>query len=129
MKTMLIGASLALLSLPASAAVCAGGKVAIIRVSTIKAEGTRAGFDKAVADQIAWYRSHGVANNRIVEAGVIDMTSGMPTLSAKEVMTIHYDPPTATGVQPPVDDGYQAFVKEFRDNSDIAVEKAVCLPE
>ncbi len=35
----------------------------------------------------------------------------------------------ALGAQPAVDDGYKAFVKEFRDNSDITTEKSVCLPK
>ena len=115
-----------LATLPAAAAVCADGQIAIVRVSTLKTGGTRAGFDKAVADQIAWYKSHGVTTNRIVTAEVIDF-NGAPSLSTKEVMTIHYDPPAADGKQPPMDDAYKAFVKEFRDNSDITIEKTVCL--
>ena len=133
MKAIIIGVGLAaLVSLPAAAAdthLCAKGQIAIIRVSTIKAGGTRAGFDKAVADQIAWYRGHGVTSNKIVEADVIDLTGGEPRISSKEAITIHYDPPVADGAQPAVDDGYKAFVKEFRDNSDITVEKSVCLPK
>ncbi len=131
MKAIAIMAALAaLLALPAAAAdsVCKG-QVAIIRVSTLKPTGTRAAFDKAVADQIAWYRGHGVTDNKIVTADVIDMGMGMPMASAKEIMTIHYDPPAAKGAQPAIDDGYKAFVKEFRDNTDITVEKTVCLPK
>jgi len=130
MKAIITGLLLAALSAaPAAAAVCAGGQVAVIRVSALKAGGTRAGFDKAVTDQIAWYRSHGLDNNKIVTANVIDMSSGTPAISAKEIMTIHYDPPAAIGKQPAPDDAYKAFVKEFRDNSDIATEKLVCLPK
>ncbi len=130
MKSIFAGACLAaLITLPAAAQVCSKGQVAVIRVSTLKAAGTRAGFDKAVADQIAWYRGHGLTANKIVTADVIDLSSGKPVVSAKEIMTIHYDPPAAMGAQPAVDDGYKAFVKEFRDNSDIATEKTVCLPK
>jgi hypothetical protein len=131
MKTIVVGAAIAaMLTVPAFAAdtVCAG-QVAIIRVSTLKAGGTRAGFDKAVADQVAWYRGHGQTGNRIVTADVIDLSSGKPMISTKEIMTIHYDPPAAKNVQPAVDDSYKAFVKEFRDNTDITVEKSVCLPK
>src|ERR1700749_964371 len=129
MKAIITGICLAALTvLPAAAAVCANGQVAIVRVSTLKAGGTRAGFDKAVADQIAWYKSHGITSNKIVSAEGIDFNSGAPQLSTKEIMTIHYDPPAANGKQPATDDAYKAFVKEFRDNSDIATEKTVCLP-
>lgn len=96
MKTLVSGLVLAaIFALPATAApqLCANGQVAIIRVSTLKADGTRAGFDKAVKDQIAWYRSHGVTTNKIVTADVIDFAGGAPALSTKEVMSIHYDPP------------------------------------
>jgi hypothetical protein len=132
MKSVIIGACvLGLLVVPALAApqLCPAGQIAIIRVSTLKPTGTRAGFDKAVKDQIAWYRGHGISGNKIVEAEVIDFVAGAPQMSAREVMTIHYDPPAATGAQPAVDDGYKAFVKEFRDNTDITVEKTVCLPK
>ena len=128
MKAIITGICLAALTaLPAAAQVCAQGQVAVIRVSTLTATGTRAGFEKAVADQIAWYRSHGLTGNKIVTADVIDFNSGKPAISAKEIMTIHYDPPAATGKQPASDDSYKAFVKEFRDNTDITTEKTVCI--
>ena len=121
-------ALLAVSALPAFAAdkVC-NGEAAVIRVSTLK--GTRAPFEKAVTDQIAWYKAKGITTNRIVTANVINMASGKPVVSTTEVMTIHYNPPGATGTQPAADDAYKAFVKEFRDSSDIAVEKTVCLPK
>ncbi len=129
MKATVIGAGLAtLLALPAAAQPVCKGQVAIVRVSTLKTGGTRAGFDKAVADQIAWYRGHNITGNKIVTADVIDLSSGKPAISAKEVMIIHYDPPAAMSAQPAIDDGYKTFVKEFRDNTDITVEKSVCLP-
>jgi hypothetical protein len=131
MKAILAGACLtALLALPATAAdVCSKGQIAVVRVSTLKSPASRPAFDKAVTDQIAWYRSHGVTTNKIVTAEVIDMSMGAPMVSTKDVMTIHYDPPAAMNKQPAVDDGYKAFVKEFRDSSDITTEKLVCLPK
>ena len=117
-------------SLPAIAAdTCPNGQIAIIRVSTLKATGTRAGFDKAVQDQIAWYRGKGITTNKIVEADVIDYSAGKASVSTKEVVSVHYNPPAASGKQPTPDDGYKAFVKEFRDNSDITTEKFACLPK
>ena len=130
MKILITGLCLsAIFALPAAAApkLCAGGQVAVIRVSTLKAGGTRAGFDKAVKDQIAWYRGHGITTNKIVTADVIDFEAGVPSLSTKEGMSIHYDPPAASGAQPAQDDAYKAFVKEFRENTDITTEKTVCI--
>lgn len=123
---------IALLAQPAVAQsdLCPSAKIAIIRLSKIKSGGSRAGFDQAVKDQIAWYRSHGFTGNRIVEADVLDVAArARPSVSSTEALTIHYDPPTASGQQIDPDDAYRAFVKEFRDNSDIEVEKIVCLPQ
>ncbi len=64
-------------ALPAAAAeLCPKGQIAIIRVSTLKSTASRADFDKAVKDQIAWYRAKGVTTNKIVEANVIDFANG-----------------------------------------------------
>ena len=117
-------------ALPAAAdELCPKGQIAIIRVSTLKSTESRAGFDKAVADQIAWYRAKGITTNKIVEADVIDLSGGQPMVSTKEALTIHYAPPVVDGAQPAPDDAYRAFVKEFRDSSDITTEKSVCLPK
>jgi len=134
MKTLFAGVCLALLStLPATAQTEASlckGQIAIIRVSTIK-PGQRATFDKAVVDQKKWYVDNKMTTNKIVVADVIDFDgTSAPAISTTEVMTIHYDPPSAmvtTGLTR--DDGYKAFVAEFRASSDIKSETNVCLPK
>ncbi len=133
MPTRLSGLCAAALIASSAGALAAGpcktGTPTIVRVSTIKAGGTRAGFDKAAMDQAKWYKDHGITANEITEAEVVDMKSGSLVPSATEVMTLHYNPPALVGKQPAVDDAYKAFVAEFRANSDITVEKLVCLPD
>ncbi len=135
MKVLSAGLCLSLLfCLPASAQTAADlckGQVAIIRVSTIK-EGQRALFDKAVTDQKKWYVDNKMTKNKIVVADIFqDDGRTPPSISATQVMTIHYDPPSAmrltTGFMP--DAAYKAFVTEFRASSDIDSETEVCLPK
>jgi hypothetical protein len=134
MKILFAGACLALLvTLPAmaqtEASLCTG-QIAIYRVSTIK-PGQRATFDKAIADQKKWYVDHQMTTNKIVVADVIDFDGkSAPTISTTDVMTIHYDPPSAMVTMGLTrDDGYKAFVAEFRASSDIKSETNVCLPK
>jgi hypothetical protein len=126
-RSITLAALLASAALPAAAAdLCPSGDVpAIVRFSTIT--GTRAGFDKAVQDQILWYRSHGVTTNTIYESDVLAAPGAPPS---NQVMTVHLNPPSL--VSPTVakrDAGFDAFVAEFKANSKIDVEKYVCMPK
>lgn len=110
---------------PAGADVCPNGDVARVRVSKIKPEGTMAGFMEAVAAHAAWYRSHGYRIDQSV-APVITYPGGVPTVSKDEVMTI------ATGDDVPRDKrdaDWTAYVAKYRANSDLLIEKAVCMPK
>lgn len=108
---------------------CAGGEIAVVRLSTLLPGGSRAGYDKAVSDQLAWYRSHGFTQNRLVTAPVIvqDATTKAWSVSSTEVLSLHLNPPPIDAVKP--DNAYKAFVAEFRENSAIASERTVCLTE
>jgi hypothetical protein len=108
---------------------CAGGEIAVVRMSTLVPGGSRDGFDKAVGDQLAWYRSHGFTQNRLVTAPVIvqDAVSKQWSVSPAEVFTLHINPPPIDAVKP--DDAYRAFVAEFRKNSAIASERTICLKD
>ena len=108
-------------------AVCPNGVVANVRISSIKPTGTRAGFDAAVRDHIKWYRDHGFTANEQVVADVLDRNGDALGVSAKEVMTIHYNPPNVPSSQH--DAAWDAFVAEYRANSDIVAERTVCLPK
>jgi hypothetical protein len=111
------------------AQLCKGGHLASVRLSTIKPGGSVAAFDKAVKDHMGWYRGHGYKENRLLAGPVItgDRASGTWTASTTEFVSVHLDAP---GVPPAKRDaGWDGYVKEYRDVSDLSVDKYVCLME
>jgi len=104
------GASLAADSCP--------GQVATVRIS--KLIGTLDGFNKAVQDHQAWYKSHG--DNTYV---VVVPPAG-PTPDKIISLTIHPDPATQ---MPKPDGDYKAFVKEYSENSEILLSGTACLTD
>jgi hypothetical protein len=103
------------------------GRIEIFRLSTITPKGTMAGFLKAAADHEAWFKAHGYAGDTFGVARTIeyDKTSKTFKFSEKDVVTVHINPSQVpTDKQ---DEGYKAFVKEYRDNSDITTERFLCV--
>jgi hypothetical protein len=133
MKTRLSGIAVVLLASGAAHAqkapadFCTGGEIAVLRLSTLAQGGSRAGFDRAVSDQLAWYRTHDFKQNHILTAPVIvqDESSKQWSVSETEIFSLHINPPPIDAVK--ADDGYRAFVAEFRKNSAVASERTICL--
>jgi hypothetical protein len=131
MRTMLILTALAALQIPSALAQNAppacDGDIAIVRVSTIK-PGAMQGFMEAVAAHKAWYRSHGYKDNVIVATRIyLTDAHGDPTkYSETEVISYHVRPPEG-----PVkhDAAWDAYVKQYRDTSDIKSEYMTCMPK
>jgi hypothetical protein len=107
------------------------GNIAIVRVSEIKPGGTMKGFDEAVAAHLAWYRANGIKDNEIVTSPVIvkDEKTGEMKYSDKEVLSYHINPPDAKRTPKRNDDAWKAYVKMYRDNSDIKFEYLTCMPK
>jgi len=134
MRTAVILAALAVLQVPAAFAQnglpkC-DGDYAMVRVSTIK-PGAMQGFMAAVAAHKAWYRSHGFSDNIIVASRVIsinDKTKAM-AYSDTEVITYHVRPPGGAQTQPKRDAAWDAYVKQYRDTSDMKSEYFTCMPK
>jgi hypothetical protein len=111
-----------------SAPLACDGRMATVRISEIAATGTPAGFLAAVAAQKAWYESKGVADEIFVSRIVVrDEKPRAQSYSEKQFMTFHIRASSAPG--PTHDGGYDAFVKLFRENSDIKSEYNVCMPK
>ncbi len=108
---------------------CPGGEIAVLRLSTLAEGGSRAGYDKAVNDQLAWYRAHGFKTNRLVTAPVItqDANTKEWAVSQTEIVSLHLNPPPIDAVK--ADGAFKAFVAEFRQNSVVASERVICLRE
>jgi hypothetical protein len=108
---------------------CKNGQIVAVRVSRIVEGGSRTGFDKAVADQLAWYRSHGFAANRLVTADVIvqDPRTKAWSVSSTEVMSLHINPPAIGAIK--TDATWNAFVSEFKANAVVDAERTACLAQ
>jgi hypothetical protein len=110
------------------------GDWAAVRVSTIKPTSSLAAFMRAQEAHIAWYRKNGFTNNQIYTARVLvtgGTTSAM-TYSETEVMSFHVRPPApAAGASVSSKDqaGWDAYVKLYRDTSDLKSEHFACLPK
>ena len=107
---------------------CPIGSPAIVRLSKIIPGGTMDGFKKAVADHSKWYADHGFAEDRQVLAPVVvyDQAKNGWSISPDQVMTIHTH---ATSVPMAKHDAaWDAYVAEYKANSEIVSSTAVCMP-
>jgi hypothetical protein len=134
MRPLLLLAALAALQTSStfgqSAMPACDGEIAIVRVSTIK-PGAMQGFMAAVTAHKAWYRSHGFNDNVIVASRVMlfDEKTKVTKYSDTEVMTYHVRPPGPSQTQAKRDAAWDAYVKQYRDTSDIKNEYITCLPK
>jgi len=105
---------------------CPNGQLALVRTSKLKPEGAKAGFDKAVHDNQAWYRAKGITTNQQLAATVLITEDGGKTWKASPdtVASVHLNPPSS---RPATDAAWDAFVAEYRANSDIATETMLCV--
>ena len=103
------------------------GDLAIVRVSQLKPTGSLQGFMKAQDAHLAWYRKRGHKDNEIYSARVIvrDEASQSFRYSDTDIMTFHVRPPGAMQT----DAEWDAYVKMYRDQSDIKSDYMVCLPK
>ena len=104
------------------------GHHATVRISEITAKGTVQGFMNAVAAHRAWVFSHGLIKDEITTVPLIvrDERTGARNYSTKQFLSIHVHGSNDPG--PKHDEAYDAFVKMYRDNSDIKPAYDVCLP-
>jgi hypothetical protein len=134
MRTAVILAALTVLWIPSAfgqgGAPKCDGDYAIVRVSTIK-PGAMEGFLAAVSAHKAWYRSHGFSDNIIVASRVISINEKTHAMaySDTEVITYHVRPPGGAQTQPKKDAAWDAYVKQYRDTSDIKSEYLSCMPK
>ena len=104
------------------------GHRATVRILEITATGSVQGFMHAVAAHKAWLFSHGLKKDEITTVPVIvrDEKTGTRSYSTKEFLSIHVHGSNDPG--PKHDEAYDAFVKMYRDNSDIKSAYDICLP-
>jgi hypothetical protein len=104
------------------------GRRATVRISEITAGGTVKGFMAAVAAHKVWLFSHGVTKDEVTTVPVIerDEKTHARSYSDKQFLSIHIH--GSNEPEPKHDEAYDAFVKMYRDHSDIKSEYDICLP-
>jgi hypothetical protein len=133
MRIAMVLAALAVLQIPSALAQgmpACNGDIDIVRISTIK-PGAMQGFMAAVDAHKAWYRSHGFNDNIIVAARVIvrDEKTKTFSYSETEVVTHHIRPPGPEEVGAKRDAAWDAYVKQYRDTSDLKSLYTTCMPK
>lgn len=130
MRFALVTAALALAALPAFSQTPCDGTPTVIRVSTIK-PGAMQTFMAAVAAHKAWYRTNGVNDNDIYTTPVLlrDAANGGWKASETEVISFHVRPPSRERTPKRGDAAWNAYVKQYRDSSEIKNEYMTCLPK
>jgi len=125
---VLVFAVAAFAQAPAARPAC-DGNMATVRVSEIPKTGSLEGFMKAVAAHAEWYRSHGL-EDKVIAARVVvrDEATKVQKYSDTQVMTYHIAP-VVYKAAPAHDEAYDAFVKLYRENSEIKQQYNVCLPK
>jgi hypothetical protein len=132
MRTLLVSLAFLTFSLSLwaqSAPLPCDGRRATVRISDITAAGSVKGFMDAVAAHRAWFFSHGLTKDEITTVPVIvrDDKTKARSYSDKQFLSIHIH--GSAGPEPKHDEAYDAFVKMYRDNSDIKYTYDVCLPD
>lgn len=112
-----------------SAPLACDGRRATVRISDITPNGTVKGFMDAVAAHKAWLASHGMTRDEVTTVPVIvrDEKTHARSYSDKEFWSIHIH--GSSGPEPKHDQVYDAFVKMYRDNSEIKASYDICLPD
>jgi hypothetical protein len=104
------------------------GRLATVRISEITPGGSVKGFRDAVAAHKAWVFSRGLTKDEITTVPVIvrDDKTHVRSYSDKQFWSIHIH--GSNEPDPKHDETYDAFVKMYRDNSDIKSAFDICLP-
>ena len=113
-----------------NAAKCEGDP-AIVRVTQLKPTSSYQAFLKAQDAHIAWYRKNGFTDNLIYSSRVVIADEKAKTMkySDTEILAFHVRPPMGDGIPAKDQAGWDAYVKLYRDSSDIKTEYPVCLPK
>jgi hypothetical protein len=106
------------------------GNIVIVRLSEIK-PGHMSDFTAATAAHKAWYRNNGIKDNEIINSRVIvrDQASGAQSYSDSQILSYHINPPSNSKIPNRGDAAWNAYVKQYRDSSEIKNEYVTCMPK
>jgi len=106
------------------------GDIAVLRLIEITPKGTMAGYLKAVAANLGWFRAHGYKQDDLAVAQVMveDPATRRLTYAKNRVLSIHMRPPFMGG-RGGHDAAWNAFHDLYQDNSNIVTEYNICIPK
>jgi hypothetical protein len=127
MLTLLSFAAPALAASPTD--LCPNGNITTVRVDKIIPSGSMAGFQKAVADHAKWYADHGFNADMIMSAPVLVYDEANKTMvkAPDQMMTVHMN--SSLVPRDKHDAAWDAYVAEYKANSEITSETMACLPK
>jgi hypothetical protein len=119
---------------PAAPALACDGQMAILYHNQIKQGGSIDGIVQAAKAQEAWYRAHGIADNRILVMKVMkvmkrDAQTKQSAYATDEVFTLHVNPPASDKIAAAADTGKQDYAAKYKANGTVLEKRTICLPK
>jgi xanthosine utilization system XapX-like protein len=116
---------------PAPPALACDGQMAILYHNQIKQGGSIDGIIEAAKVQEAWYRAHGIADNRILVMKVVkrDAKTKQSAYATDEIFTLHVNPPASEKIAAAADAGKQDYAAKYKANATVLEKRTICLPK
>ena len=108
------------------------GVISILRISNYVNTGTEEGLKKASEKHDAWYKSHGVTENKQVVIPILQYNEDSDSFlkDSGSVATLHLNSAVSTAAREQQGDlMWNEFITLYNENTEVAESMFVCLPE
>ncbi len=108
------------------------GVISILRISNYVGTGTEEGLREASSKHDAWYKSHGVTENKQVVIPLLQYDRGTDsyTKDSSRVSTLHLNSVVQTKSQEHKGDAaWNEFIALYNENTEIKESMIICLPK
>ena len=108
------------------------GVISILRISNYVKTGTEEGLKEASEKHDAWYKSHGVTENKQVVIPILQYNEDSDSFvkDPGSVATLHINSAASSAAREQQGDSmWNEFVTLYSENTDVAESMFVCLPE
>ena len=108
------------------------GVISILRISNYVNTGTEEGLKEASEKHDAWYKSHGVTENKQVVIPILQYNEASDSFlkDSGSVATLHLNSAVSTAAREQQGDlMWNEFITLYNENTEVAESMFVCLPE
>ena len=108
------------------------GVISILRISNYVNTGTEEGLKEASEKHDAWYKSHGVTENKQVVIPILQYNEDSDSFvkDSGSVATLHLNSAVSTAAREQQGDlMWNEFITLYNENTEVAESMFVCLPE